>query len=235
MRKLWSISTTVRNPERLRNFLYVLKELENQNFDQKTQIEYQIRLIQHKFYKPSKIPHEFREHYKNLNPMPHETAKTIFNEQGYIDPAMRGRQSANPLNKLGLSIARESLGSVKITTLGNEYLSGDYDVSLIFFKSLLKLQFPNPWSSDFSAERGFNISPLIATFHLLNKLNMKSSRKGLSKSEFCIFIPTLININQIDEYVEKILDYRKEKEKEKYIHNTKGFRGRGKPPRGRRP
>lgn len=33
MKKPWSISTTVRNPERLRDFLVVLKTLESKKFD----------------------------------------------------------------------------------------------------------------------------------------------------------------------------------------------------------
>ena len=50
MEKVWSISTTVRNPERLRNFLITLKELENQEWNKQTQIEFQIRLIKNRFY-----------------------------------------------------------------------------------------------------------------------------------------------------------------------------------------
>lgn len=46
MRKPWSISTTVRNPERLRDFLRVLKTLEGRKFDDGTQKKFQIRLIQ---------------------------------------------------------------------------------------------------------------------------------------------------------------------------------------------
>ena len=50
MRKAWSISTTVRNPERLRNFLITLKEIEGQKWSKETQIEFQIRLIKNRFY-----------------------------------------------------------------------------------------------------------------------------------------------------------------------------------------
>jgi hypothetical protein len=42
---LWSMSTTVRNPERLVSFLRVLKELEGVNFTEDTQMKYQILLI----------------------------------------------------------------------------------------------------------------------------------------------------------------------------------------------
>ncbi len=42
MRKPWSISTTVRNPDRLRDFLQVLKKLEGQNFTPENQVKYQV-------------------------------------------------------------------------------------------------------------------------------------------------------------------------------------------------
>lgn len=53
--------------------------------------------------------------------------------------------------------------------------------------------------------------PFVATMHLIRKLNRKSTRRGLDKTEFSIFVPTLINANQIDEYVERILEFGREK------------------------
>ena len=135
---------------------------------------------------------------------------------------MRGRQSVNPLNKLGFSIAREGFGPIIITELGNKFLEGNYDIGYIFFKSLLKLQFPNPWSEDFSEKEGFNIMPFVSVIHLIDKLNRRSTKGGLNKTEFSIFVPTLINFEQVDEYVEKILEYREKKnkkDKDRYILN----------------
>jgi len=45
MKKPWSISTTVRNPDRIRGFLEVLREFEGVEFDEKQQIRFQIKLI----------------------------------------------------------------------------------------------------------------------------------------------------------------------------------------------
>jgi len=216
MRKPWSISTTVRNPERLREFLRVLKKLEGEDFNKDTQIKYQILLIKEKLYKPNNIPREYLHYYEDPElEIPYEVAEKIFWIQKYEDPSMRGRQSVNPLNKLGFSIAREGLGSIKITDLGNIFLSGEYDISFVFFKSLLKLQFPNPWSKDFSARDGFNIMPFVATLHLIYLLNQKTHQKGLSKTEFCLFIPTLINVRDIEKYVALILKFRRKNKKER--------------------
>ena len=210
MRKPWSISTTVRNPERLRDFLKVLKQLEGEDFTKENQIKYQILLIKERLYKPNNIPQKYQKYYDNPTlEIPFSVAKHIFEYQHYKDPPMRGRQSVNPLNKLGFAIVREGYGPIKITQLGNLFLKGDYDIGFIFFKSLLKLQFPNPWSKDFSEKHGFNIAPFIATLRLLRNLNKKSKVKGLSRDEFCLFIPTLINAEHIHEQIKNILAYRK--------------------------
>ena len=50
MEKPWSITTTLRNPERIRNFLIVLKELEGQEWNKENQVKYQILLIKDRFY-----------------------------------------------------------------------------------------------------------------------------------------------------------------------------------------
>jgi len=230
MKKPWSISTTVRNPERLRAFLRVLKELEGQKFTEENQIKYQILLIKERLYKPNNIPQKYQKYYDDPTlEIPFSVAKGIFEYQNYEDPPMRGRQSVNPLNKLGFAIAREGYGPIKITELGNLFLRGDYDISFVFFKSLLKLQFPNPWSKDFSEKNGFNITPFIATLKLIWEINKKSKVKGLSKEEFCLFIPTLTNAKHIPEQIKKILAYReiagKENKKRFTVSFAKEFYG----------
>jgi len=224
----WSISTTVRNPERLRDFLKVLKQLEGSDFKSENQIQYQVLLIKERLYRPTKIPSSYRslidDFTKEINL---DIARKIFDFQHYEDPPMRGRQSANPLNKLGFSIAKDTAGPIKITSLGNLFLSPESDVGYIFFKSLLKLQFPNPWSDDFTDKKGFNIRPFIAVLHLINKI------KKLNREEFAIFCPTLIHFRDIDKYSKYILKLRTLKsksEKDRFIkkflkefYGTKGL------------
>ena len=50
MKKPWSISTTLRNPERLRDFLRVLKQLENHEWNAENQKKYQVLLIKERLY-----------------------------------------------------------------------------------------------------------------------------------------------------------------------------------------
>lgn len=212
----WSISTTVRNPERLRDFLRVLKQLEGEEFNRENQVKYQILLIKERLYRPTKIPSKYKRLFDDVTQeIPYEVAKEVFEYQNYEDPPMRGRQSVNPLNKLGFSIARERAGVIKITELGNLFLLPDFDIGYIFFKSLLKLQFPNPWSKDFSEDKGFNISPFIAMMKLIKMTD------GLSREEFALFCPTLVNYKDINKYAKYISQMRKIKSmggKKKFIN-----------------
>jgi len=130
---LWSMSTTVRNPERLVPFLRVLKELEGVDFTKDTQMKYQILLIKERLYTPKEIPLRYRKLFDDATKeIPYDVAKDIFESQNYEDPPMRGRQSVNPLNKLGFAIARAGSGRIQITELGNRFLAGDYDISFSF-------------------------------------------------------------------------------------------------------
>jgi hypothetical protein len=137
----WSISTTVRNPERLRNFLKVLKKIEGEIWDNQTQCKFQILLIQERvygfgnpqFYNASRQCKALtRDHIRlieSMDPITYDRAKEIFETKEYVDPAHRGRESINLLNKLGFAIARASSGRIQITELDDRFPTGDYDTS----------------------------------------------------------------------------------------------------------
>lgn len=232
MKKPWSISTTVRNPERLRSFLSVLKNLEGKFFNLENQIKYQIILIQNKLYKPTKLTKKQKEYFDDIEKeMPFFVAKEIFNAQNYNDPPHRGRQSFNPLKKFGFATIVDD--RIKITELGNYFLGKDYDIGEMFFRSFLKWQIPNLDSSDFRKKDGFDIKPFIGTLHLINEVNkkwkaLKEKPVGISKEEFTLFVPTLINYQNIIRQAEKVIKFRKQirerkndKEKRAFI---KGYR-----------
>jgi hypothetical protein len=215
---LWSFSTTVRNPERLKPFLEVLSKLEGMPFDRETQKKYQIMLIQERLYRPRNLPGSFQDLFNNPEKtIKFEQAKEVFELQNYEDPPMRGRQSVNPLIKLGLAIAKESEGIIRITPIGKMFLDSQSDISIVFFKALLKLQFPNFISSSFSEKNGFNIKPFLATLHFINEANKLGESKGLTKNEFSLFIPSLINKYYFDENLKWLKKYRASAQKKEII------------------
>ncbi|MBN2020188.1 MAG: hypothetical protein JW749_08185 [Sedimentisphaerales bacterium] len=112
-----------------------MKNLEGQNFTRDNQVKYQVLLIQKKVYEPTGLPTTYQNLFKDPNPdsISYEKAQEIFDYKKYEDPPMRGRQSVNPLNKMGFAIARAGSGRIQITELGNKFLAGDYDISSVFF------------------------------------------------------------------------------------------------------
>jgi hypothetical protein len=222
MKKPWSITTTLRNPERLRDFLLVLQEIEGQKWDRENQRRYQILLIKNRVYGYGNT-----QFYNDLSkaqialiddisqPIPFEQAEEIFNLKNYEDPAMRGRQSINPLKKLGLVAIKD--GKVFITSLGKLLVKEDFDFGEMFFRSFLKWQIPNPDSRDYNYEHGDDIKPFIGVLHLIDQVNRRSislgeAPKGISKEEFSIFAPTLVNHRDIGKYADAIIALRQKTE-----------------------
>ena len=180
----WSITTTVRNPLRNRDFLSTINEFSGKKFNEENQIKFQIRLIEKRLYKPNKVPPELQNLISTNSIISYEDAKKIFDFNRYEDPPMRGRQSANPLNKLGFVIARKNYNKIIITPLGKKFLEEDYDVNYIFLKSLIKLQFPNPWSKRFSKKTRLIVAHGSDSELLNNSNNQSSSIKVLLKARF---------------------------------------------------
>jgi hypothetical protein len=231
--RFWSVSTTVRNPERIRSFLKVLKELEGEIWDNATQKKYQILLLQRKIVGVGSPEFEktLSKQYLgwiNSDNFTFEQATEISNAKNYIGGLeMRGRQSFNPLEKMGMAHI-DGDKKIKITTFGETFLSENYDLGEIFFRSFLKWQYPNPDLNKYSAEDGYNIKPLIATFHLIKKANSLCvekgiKEKGVSKIEFALFFTTLSNYINIETTAEKIIQFRKNYETVKDTETIEKF------------
>jgi len=182
--RFWSVSTTIRSPERIRSFLKVLKELEGEIWDTKTQGRYQVLLLQRKvvgFGSPEFEKNLSRKHLSWLNSenFTYKQAEEISKFKKYVGGLeMRGRQSFNPIEKMGLAYI-DTEKKIIITSFGNSFLEENYDVGDFFFRSFLKWQYPNPDLNKYSAKEGYNIKPLIATFHLLDKVNSICFKKGI--------------------------------------------------------
>lgn len=220
MRKPWSISTTVRNPDRIRSFLEVLREFEGEIYDEKNQVNFQIKLIQNKLYKPMNLPEKLSQYYDCPTNMSFKQAEEIFNfmrKRSKVldgDPGFRGRTSLAPLSKMGLVASKRKIGKLFITNLGNKFLGKDSDIGDIFLEYFYKWTLPNPNDNNFSLQDGFNITPFVATIKIIFEVNKKwgklgEKEKGISKEEFSFFVPTTINYENIAETVDEIISLRK--------------------------
>jgi len=222
--KPWSITTTVRNPERIRSFLSILKKMEGETWDRPNQKKYQVLLIQFKVYGAGEA-----QFYRGLtkaqvqlmdNPEPIEfdEAEEILDSKDYVGGGdMRGRQSFNPLEKMGLAYL-DNKNKIRISGFGNYFLQDEYDLGEVFFRSFLKWQLPNPDTTDYKAENGYNIKPFVATLHLINEVNKicidkGTKEKGISRLEFMLFGLTLYNYEDIQVQAENLYKFRIKYEK----------------------
>ena len=238
MKKLWSISTTLRSPKRLRNFLITLQEIEGEYWTKENQIKFQIKLIKNRFYGFGKaqfyngLTQQQIDLVNDINsPIPFEQATKIFNQKQYVDPAMRGRNSYKALEKIGLAVLVNK--KIKITSLGHYLLGDDYDLGELFFKSFLKWQYPNPIDREFSNSSIYDLKPFILTLHLINEVNKicrakNIKEKGISRLEFELFALTLLSYGNLKTQASDLIDFRlsldriiKHKDKNKFINNYK--------------
>lgn len=222
MKKPWSLSTTVRNPERILPFLRVLKEIEGESFDEQWQEKFQTLLIQNRLYKPTGLSEKQLNYYETAeDKMNLAQAEEIFqhmlsrSKELRNDKGLRWRTSVAPLTKMWLAIAKKTMGWVKITELGNAFLEWKADIGDVYFKFFLKWQIPNPDSNDYKVEDWYNINPFIGILHLIERVNQKSIEiwekdKWLSKQEFSLFGPTLVNFENIENYAEQVIELRKQ-------------------------
>lgn len=218
MLKAWSITTTVRNPERLRDFLVVLQPLVGKKWNNENQKNYQKLLIKNRLYGYGNqqfyngLPRGVVKLINNAdNEIDDLTVNRIVEIKNYKDFAMRGRQSLNPLTKFGFVILDG--GILKITDLGKKLIASEKDYGDVFLKSFIKWQIPNPANDDFANNGDYNVVPFVATLKLINEVNkIEAERgnktKGISKREFSLFVPSLVKHTDIETCANDIIKFR---------------------------
>ncbi|MDO4584515.1 MAG: AlwI family type II restriction endonuclease [Planctomycetia bacterium] len=218
-KKLWSMSTTVRNPYRIKEFLRVFSGMEGEEWNHETQKRFQILLIQNRLYVPQNDTLSDSQNRRLHNPMyelSFEDAKEIFESKQYRDSPMRGRTSYKPLEKVGLAFVIDK--KILISELGKLWLADKIEIDDLWFRSLIRWQYPNPLSSKFQAKDGYNTKPFISTLLLIQRVNQFCKKhgwkeKGISKKELGIFALSLIDYRDIEKTAEKLCLFRQALEK----------------------
>ena len=226
METLWSMSTTVREAERIIGFLKTAIELEGESWTRENQERFQILLIKNRQYLNdsentqtfNKLSSKQASLLKDKSVvMTYEDAKDIFDTKEYQDPPMRGRQSMSPLVKLGLVYIVGDERKILVSEVGKKLTNGEIEFNDFMCEALLKFQYPNPYESGFQS---WNTKPFINTLKLIKAVNKiciekGMKEKGISKDEFGIFALSLKNYNDVDNVANKIIDFRIEYESKK--------------------
>ena len=217
--KPWSISTAVRNPDRVRGFLRVLTQMDGREWNNESQLGFQARLLQARLY--GVFNNQF---YNGLtkkqigllesgDDIGLDEAHRIIAAKHYKDPSMRGRNSFKPLHRFGfVSNAGKIL---RITESGRDFLREERDYEKIFLRCFLKWQIPNPIDKrGFPPQNGYCIKPFVGVLHLIRGVNLLCQKngmkvKGLTRHEFEFFALTLIDWRKIKETAENVISFRR--------------------------
>src|SRR3989344_5436601 len=186
----WTIgSTTVRNPNRLRDGLMVLKE----NFEGKSLNLNQ----QERFFDLLKEKGVYESEEENYGRM------------GKARKQEHARKWISVLNQLGFSFAYESSGKpVIITKAGNALLKHPDLEEEVFLRQLLKYQKPSPLPKQSGeAFSRVDILPFVASLKIVYKSG------GISKEEISIFLNTTIRMRDVDSTIAPIENYRVQRSK----------------------
>ncbi|MFA7302462.1 MAG: AlwI family type II restriction endonuclease [Candidatus Paceibacterota bacterium] len=230
MAKVWSFNTTIRNPERMENMLRALSELEGTQFDAQGQEAFFGLQIKKRLYKPEKSTLGEQDLITAVHldesgdDIDDDTVERIIAKyRGRdVDGSGRGRTAAGILNRFGLCVALQSRGSVVISDLAKRWLEHEIDDEELFTKFFLKWQYPNEIEVGYG---GFDIKPFVGTLSLISKVNDKwatlgNKPVGLSKLEYQLFVPSLVRADQINDYAERIVSFRTEKEARTGVDKT---------------
>ena len=221
MDMLWSMSTTVREAERIVGFLKTAIELDGKIWNHANQEKFQVLLIKNRQYLNNS---ENTQTFNNLSEeqsrllkdksllISYEQAREIFDAKKYKDPPMRGRQSMSPLTKLGLVYIVK--GKISVTDIGYKLANDEIAFADFMLESLLKFQYPNPDETGF---RDWNTKPFINTLRLIKTVNRKCDErgqkaKGISRLEFGIFALSMKSYNLVEKTADEILSFRKQYE-----------------------
>jgi len=209
--KAWSISTTVRNPERIPAFTEAIEAVAGRTWNNETQVAFMYELIRRRLYRPMKLTDAQENLVDDVErEMTTAQAREIFDAQKYEDPPMRGRTAMAPIRDMGLVQLKPS---VQWTDLGKSLVEEKITLQDALLNYNLKWEVPTPNHKTFTAADGFFIKPFIGTLALIKKVNelwqaAVDDQVGLSREEFNVYAPTLIDYRYIDEFADRIVKTR---------------------------
>jgi hypothetical protein len=209
--KNWSISTTLRSPDRVKAWTEGFKRFEGESWNKAVMVAYQSELIRLRAYKPMSMTPEDKDAYEDSGfEITNAHAQRIFESQNYKDAPMRGRQSMSVIRWLGL--VRVS-PEIRLTEVGKALVDGSINLQDALLNYALKWEVSIPGHDTYRASEGFAIRPFVGMLALIRRVNelwtaLGNNPVGLSRDEFNLFVPTLIDYKYVDEFAQRIVDIR---------------------------
>lgn len=179
----WTIgNTTVRNPERLKAGLAILKaEFEGHPWSYENQRKFLERLIEEGLYQAG-------------------SAKSTDQKEQH------GRTWGSVYNELGLAFAYRSEGNLRITPVGDVLLDEKSRPDEVYLRQLLKYQLPNPLHGKYGQKYvDVSVLPFLVALKMVKELD------GMSKEEMSIFLFSTMNMTEMNGLIEEAKQFRRDR------------------------
>src|SRR5574344_26035 len=222
--KIFSISTTIRNPIRNTEFLEIIEEYDNKVLTEEIKDNIYYSLIQNGIYKFNKLDNYIKEKYDSgIKLTDEEIKKAIINnpqKTGVEGRIMTQIRALKDTGLISLSGTRNNK-LMKITPLGRALLNNE-NVENVYSKAMIGLHAKNPMRDAI-----YNQSrPFLNLLFAINEINKKSNNnKGILWHEFAFFILSMKDcnymqaVNEILKYRSKFKNKRNKAYLEDYIYN----------------
>lgn len=218
--KVFSISTTIRNPIRNPEFLEVLQEFDNTELTKDIKNKIYVELIRKGIYQVNNLDNIIKEKYEENILLEDEEILRIIEEnpqktgnEGRLMTQIRAIKDAGFINLIG----PQNKKTLQITPLGKRILN-DENIEDIYSKAMIGLHANNPQRTTM-----FNKSrPFLNTLFIINEINKKfENNKGILKHEFAFFVLPMKDCDY-NKAVEEIIKYREKfgnKINKEYLEN----------------
>lgn len=228
--KVFSISTTIRNPKRNRDFLMIFEPFDGRVFDDECSYAYLYELIKKGVYQVSDIPLDVKEKWNNdIDLSPREIRQAIDNNPQATGLHGRVMTQLRSLRDQGFLMFKEiSKGKqiITITKLGKAIIDNRIDPTITYTKAMLGMHAKSP-----VRVKQLNQSrPFLNTIFVINEVNkrwmaMGKVPKGILLHEFGTFVLSMKDCDYMtcaEDIIKYRLKYGKEAKRapiERYLNN----------------
>lgn len=222
--KVFSINTTVRNPQRNIEFLNIIKEYDGKKLTKDIKEDIYVELIKHGIYQVTIKSEAVKEKYKENIPLEDDEIIKLIKDnpqktknRGRVMTQIRALKDQGLISLLG----NKNKPLLKITKLGKDLLQHK-NVEDVYCKAMIGLHANNPQRKAMHNES----RPFLNTLFVLDELEKYCKEnmleyKGLLYHEFGIFVLSMKDCNY-KLAVKKIIEYREKYGKtinEEYIND----------------
>lgn len=207
--KVFSITTTIRNPQRNTDFLETFKRFDGQVMNDENLFVYLTELVKRGIYKFQNVPESIKDKLEADEELSHKEVALLVE----LNPQATGWSGRVKTQLRGLKdqgfLRFDDDDKIRITQLGNELLANRQDVSFVYTRAMLGMHYFSPCRTS-----AFNRAvPFLNTLFVIDEVNKEWQKlgeqpKGILRHEFGVFVLSMTDCDY-KKAARDIIDYRK--------------------------